>query len=163
MSRQTVLSVFSTEAFDEWGAEGEIEPLLGWRAQAFGFVERFAEGELGWRSGGRLRYRTPDRRASVGTGYHRTVETENGYHALRAFISIAPWEPLTLTADGFLYLYDVPIADFDSSLVGSLAASWRLERRVEVTAATTLASSPYASVDAQVLTRVRVELDGERP
>jgi hypothetical protein len=163
LSHQAVLSVFSTQAFDEWGLEGELEPLTGWRAHGFGFVERFDDGSTGWRSGGRLRYRTPDKRASAGVGYHRTVETENGYHAVRAFASVAPWAPLTLTADGFLYFYDEPIVDISTSIVGSLSAAWRAHRWVEVMAGTTLARSPYASLDAQGIARVSVELDGGRP
>jgi hypothetical protein len=160
LSRMSVLSVFSTETFDEWGAEAELRPLEWLRLSGEGYLQRFEEGDLGARSGAKVRFIHDAPLATVaGVGYRRVVETENGYHALRASASLRP-EPLSFTADGFIYFYDEPIQALSSSIVGVLSAGWDATDQIELLLSSSLARSPYARIDAQGLARLSVALEG---
>lgn len=162
LSRQSVLSVFSTDAFDEWGLESEVRPLRWLRLRADGFVERFeGGGDLGARAGGSVRF-VDDGPISTtaGLAYRRVVETENGYHSIRATLSVRPTPPLTLTGDGYLYAYDEPIQNVSTSVVGIASAAWQVTDPIELVLSGSLARSPYADIDAQILTRLSVALEG---
>lgn len=161
LSRQSVLSAFSTEAFDEWGGEGDYRPLRWLSVGAFGYVERFDSGAYGGRGGGQLRLldHSPQR-GMLSLGWRRVEEVHNGYHALRMSAGMRIIEPLAVTTDGYLYLYDVPIQRQSSSLLGILALAWQALEPLEVTLAGSLAQTPYASVDAQGLLRARIAFQG---
>lgn len=161
LSRQSVLGVFSTDAFDEWSVEGDLRTPHWLGVGAFGAVQRFEGGDLGGRGGGNVRLiGGGSLRTTVSTGYRRVVETENGYHAVRASVSVSPVPPATITADGSAYFYDETIADLSSSIVGAIGAAWRLDRSFEVSLASSLARSPYARLDAQGIARLRIALQG---
>jgi hypothetical protein len=161
LSRQSVLSVFSTAAFDEWGVEADTRIARWMSLAAEGFVERFEDGALGGRGGGTVTLRGGGGQpAAVRLGYRRVQESLNGYHALRASVSLQAAEPLLLSGDGYLYMYDEPIENLSSSVVGVLSAGYRFDRRVDVTLSSSLARSPYATIDAQGLARISLALEG---
>ncbi len=161
LSHQSVLSAFSTEAFDEWGGEAEYRPLRWLSAGAFGFVERFDSGAYGGRGGGQLRLLDPGpQRAMLAVGWRRVEEVHNGYHALRMGAGMRIVEPLALTTDGYLYLYDVAIQQQTSALLGILALVWQALEPLEMTLAGSLAQTPYASVDAQGTLRAAIAFEG---
>ncbi|HZO17103.1 MAG TPA: hypothetical protein VFB62_27690, partial [Polyangiaceae bacterium] len=161
LSRQSVLSVFSTESFDEWGIESEVRPLRWMRLRAEGFVQRFEGGEdLGARAGGGVRFVDDGPvHTTASLGYRRVVETENGYHSMRTSISVRPTPPLSLTGDGFLYAYDEPIHDISTSVVGIASIGWQVTEPIELVVSGSLARSPYAEIEAQGLTRLSVVLE----
>ena len=158
LSRQSVLSVFSTETFDEWGMEAQIDPWAWLRISAEGFVDRFDSGAMGTRSGGSLWLRGDVVRA--GLGYRRVLEERNGYHGLRASTSVRPARDWMLTADAFLYAYDRDIAGVSQSLQGIVAGHWRADERVAMVLSGSLARSPFSALDAQAIARIDVSLDG---
>lgn len=163
LSRQSVLSVFSTEAFDEWGSEALLRPVRWVRFGAEAYLERFEGGDLGYRTGGHMRVSSDGPVPATGRmGYRRVRETINGYHQIRASLSLRPEPRLLLTADGFLYLYDAPIAGISSSIVGVVSAGWKVTEYLDTILATSLARSPYANVDAQGTARLSIALDGGR-
>ncbi len=161
LSRQSVLSVFSTEAFDEWGLEGDVRVATWLRLGGFGYGLRFDDGSWGARAGGNVRVtRDGPTPVSASVGYRRVEESQNGYHGVRGWVSVSPVTDLRLVADAFLYLYDEPIQDFSASIVGVLSAAHRFNEYVEAMLASSVARSPYALVDAQGTARVSVTLEG---
>lgn len=163
LSRQSVLSVFSTEAFDEWGLEGDLRIARWLRLSGLGYGLRFDDGTFGARAGGTVRVlQAGPLPATASAGYRRVSESLNGYHALRANVTVSPISALSLVADGFLYLYDEPIENLSVSIVGVLSAAHRFNDHVEVMLASSLSRSPYALIDAQGTARVSVSLDGGR-
>lgn len=161
LSRQSVLSVFSTEAFDEWGLEADLRVARWLRLNGFGYGLRFDDGTFGARAGGTVRtMRAGPVPVMAALGYRRVSESVNGYHALRASASVTPIPALRLVADGFLYLYDEPIEDLSVSIVGVLSATQRIDEHVEVMLAASLSRSPYALIDAQGTARLSFSLDG---
>jgi hypothetical protein len=161
LSRQSVLSVFSTDAFDEWGLSAEVRPLRVFRVEGDGFLQRLDGGGLGGHGGARVRIVDHGPLlATASVGWGRVVEEENGYHALRASFAMHPVPVVLLAADGFVYLYDEPIEDVSTSVVGSLSAGVEPNDVTSVTLSGSLARSPWAEIDAQTLLRLGVRLEG---
>lgn len=155
MSRQSVLSVFAVDRFDELG--GEARYRVGHRLVVFvgSFVEWFEGGEYGARvrSGVRL---TPDdkHRLLINAVYTRVVEPLNGYHSTRLSLGYRLAAPVFLTAEQYLYLYDSAIRGMNTSTVHALTASYRPKRAWEILLGGSLFSSPYAALDAQTMLRL---------
>jgi hypothetical protein len=163
LSRQSVLSVFSTEAYEEVGA------TTLWRANrhvtvdAGGWVEIYeidragARGNVGASflpgAGGRTRVRV---------GYARMLAPDNGYHGVRAALSRRIALPVTGTLEAFGYLYDEPILGRITSAVYAGTLGWQTTRVVNLTWGASLAQSPYASFDAQTILRLALDLDLSR-
>jgi len=155
MSRQSVLSVFAVDRFDELG--GEARYRIGQSVVAFAgaFVEWFEGGDQGVRLRSGLRM-TPDdkHRLLVNAGYTRVVEPVNGYHSSRLSIGYRVAEPMTVTAEQYCYLYDHAIRGMNTSTVHALNASYRPKRAWEIMLGGSLFNSPYAAMDAQTMVRL---------
>lgn len=155
MSRQSVLSVFAVDRFDELG--GEARYRVGHALQVFAgtFVEWFEGGDHGVRvrSGVRL---TPDdkHRLLVNAVYTRVTEPVNGYHSTRLSLGYRLAAPVVLTAEQYCYLYDQAIRGMSTSTVHALTASYRPKRAWEILLGGSLFSSPYAALDAQTMLRL---------
>jgi hypothetical protein len=155
MSRQSVLSVFAVDRFDELG--GEARYRIGQKVVAFtgAFVEWFESGDNGirLRSGVRV---TPDdhHRLLVNAAYTRVAEPVNGYHSTRLSIGYRIAEPVTVTAEQYCYLYDHAIHGVSTSTVHALNASYRPKRAWEIMLGSSLFNSPYAALDAQTMVRL---------
>lgn len=155
MSRQSVLSVFAVDRFDELG--GEARYRLGQRVVAFlgSFVEWFESGDTGLRLRSGVRV-TPDdkHRMLVNAIYTRVMEPANGYHSTRLSIGYRVADPVIVTAEQYCYLYDHAIRGIDTSTVHALNASYRPARAWEIMFGGSLFNSPYAALDAQTMLRL---------
>jgi hypothetical protein len=162
LSRQSVLSVFSTDKFNEWGLEGGYRPLRWLSLGASGYIERFETGDVGGRGGGSLRFfHEGNTRVVTGLSYRRVVETENGYHSLRAMVKVEPPIPVELMVDGYGYFYDEVIQGASGSEVVVVSAGVRPTDVVKLVLGGSIASTPFAALDAQALARVAVDWEGD--
>jgi hypothetical protein len=155
MSRQSVLSVFAVNRFDEGG--GELRYHLSPRVVLFGgtFVEWLQDEGMGYRArGGAKIYPDDDHRLLVQFAYTRVHEPENGYHGTRVSAVYRLTVPVTVTAEQYTYLYDIAIRGMRTSSVQALTASWRFKSQWELMLGSSLFHSPYAAVDAQSMLRL---------
>jgi len=155
MSRQSVLSVFAVDRFDEVG--GELRYHATPRVLLFGgsFVEWLAGEGVGSRTrAGAKIYPDNAHRLMIQLSYTRVVEPENGYHATRISAVYRLLAPVTLTAEQYTYLYDVAIRGVSTSSVQMATSSWRFHRKWELMLGGSLFHSPYAAVDAQGMLRL---------
>jgi hypothetical protein len=160
LSRQSVLSVFGTSAFDEWGGALTYRPLRHLAMSASAYAQR-ADGEgLGMRSLARL-WTTLDaaERWRLSASHIRLRAVENGYHSLRAAVGYAFSARLSSNADLYVYRYDEPILGRRYSLVQAFNVGYRTESAFALLCGISLVQSPYAQADLQSLVRVTHELD----
>ena len=163
LSRQSVLSVFTTEAYEEIGGNAVVRPVPGLALETGGWLEiydadrRGARGDLGARI-----QPGAGKRTVVRVGYSRVVAVENGYHGARLALSHRIALPLTGTVEAYGYLYDEPILGRTTSSVYAGTLGWQAARAVNLTWGASLAQSPYASVDLQTLLRLILDFDFSR-
>lgn len=161
LSRDSVLSVFGTSAFDEWGGVLTHRPLrhLGVSGSAYA---QHTEGEgLGMRSLVRL-WTTLDEaeRWRLSAAHARLIAHENGYHSLRGALGYAISARVTGSADLFVYRYDEPILGRRYSVVQALNVEYRAPSAFALLCGVSLVQSPYAEADFQSLVRLSQELGG---
>jgi hypothetical protein len=157
LSRQSVLSAFSTESFREVGATIGYRPLRHIEIAPHGYLEAFPEQEYGARGGVRLAVDVDaERRTRLVLGYGRVVLQETGYHSLQNSLSHRLAVPLTLSLDARHYAYDHPIEGHPGSTVFAVSCGWRFARGGDLLFGASLANTPYAARDLQTLVRVRV-------
>jgi hypothetical protein len=154
MSRQSVLSVFAVDRFDELGGEGQYQVSPSFRVFSGVFVERFGHGGLGTRTRGGIRW-SPDveHRVMVNGSYSRVTETNNGYHSTRLSLGYRVSPPLTLTAEQYQYLYDKAIAQVTTSSVHVVTATYKPILPISILLAGSVFESPYAARDFQAMLR----------
>lgn len=153
LSRQSVLSVFASNRFDEVGgtATARLGELL--TLEGAGFLTVYDDGRPGVRSEASVRL-VPDRRTTLRLSYVRLLAPKNGYHSLRASFSRRLLLHTTGTFEAYHYLYDHTIADYRSSSVYAGTLGQRLAAAWSVLVGASLARTPYAGIDAQALARV---------
>ena len=155
MSRQSVLSVFAVDRFDELG--GELRYHVTPRILVFGgtFVEWLAGDGVGSRTRiGTKIYPDDSHRLMIQLAYSRVVEPENGYHATRISAVYRLSAPVAVSAEQYTYFYDVAIRGVRTSSVQLATTSWRFHRRWEAMLGGSLYHSPYAAMDAQAMLRI---------
>jgi hypothetical protein len=155
MSRQSVLSVFAVDRFDELG--GEARYRIDQRFQVFlgSFVEWFEGGDHGTRIRSGVRATPDDRhRMLINVVYTRVTEPINGYHGTRFSVGYRVSDPVVVTAEEYCYLYDHAIRGISTSTVHALNASFRPARAWEIMFGGSLFNSPYAALDAQTMLRL---------
>lgn len=155
MSRQSVLSVFAVDRFDELG--GELRYHLTPRILVFGgsFVEWLAGDGAGSRTRvGTKIYPDDSHRLMIQFAYSRVVEPENGYHATRISAVYRLLAPVTVSAEQYTYFYDVAIRGMHTSSVQLATTAWRFHRQWEAMLGGSLFHSPYAAMDAQAMLRL---------
>jgi hypothetical protein len=160
LSRQSVLSVFGTSAFDEWGGALTYRPLRHLAVTGSAHAQRTEGERLGMRSQARL-WTTLDEgeRWRLSAAHTRLLTVENGYHSLRAGLGYAFSARVSSNADVFVYRYDEPILGRRYSLVQVLNVGYRSESAFALLCGVSLVQSPYARADFQSLVRVTQELD----
>ena len=164
LSRQSVLSVFSTEPFDEVGGGAAVTVLEGLQLGAAGYGQRLGDGELGMRLRSHVRFVPRGfKRLTVRAGYHRVAESVNGYHAPRLAVSCRIIDPVTLTADSYFYFYDTPIRGVDSAWVGAANARWSFLEHWSLLFGGSLSRTPYGALDGQGIARLELDLDWVTP
>jgi len=153
LSRQSVLSVFTTDRFDEVGTMATLRALKSLTLEGSGFLTLYDDNRPGARSEGTVRF-VADARTVLRVSYVRLLAPSNGYHSLRTSLSRQlPWQT-SATLEAYAYFYDRLLLGYRSSAVyaGTLAyqpsSSWRLLWGAS------LARTPYAGLDAQTLLRV---------
>jgi hypothetical protein len=161
LSRQSVLSVFSTSAYDEVGGDLAYRPWRFLTVGVEGWGQRFLEGDFGARAGANVRLR-PDlpEKPTLVIGYRRVVEFDNGYTSLRAAVAVSPMATLLLTTESFTYLYDEPIRGVTNSFVGVQSARYAFLKWLALTLSGSVARTPYAEHDVQGLARLEIDVEG---
>ncbi|MBW2458079.1 MAG: hypothetical protein JRI68_26480 [Deltaproteobacteria bacterium] len=161
LSRQSVLSVFSTDAFNEVGGAASYRIWEALRIGAQGYVNLFDDGTTGWRTTGNARLAVdPADRLILRLGYTRYTGPVNGYHQVRGAAAYQVIDPLRLTAESYGYFYDEAIRDTSAAWLGALNGEWSFSKHWATLLGGSVAVTPYAEVDAQLLARLRLRLAG---
>ena len=160
LSRQSVLSVFSTDGYDELGGTFTAKLLRWLRLDTNGYVESYrgtgpgARGEAAARISLGQEYPTLLRVA-----YSRVIAPRNGYQALRVSFSRKLSQRLSSTLEAYGYFYDSPVAGYTTSSVYAGTASYRVIDPLEILLTASVAQSPYAASDAQTMLRATYHFD----
>ncbi|HEY6722599.1 MAG TPA: hypothetical protein VI197_01170 [Polyangiaceae bacterium] len=161
LSRQSVLSVFSTDGYHEAGGG------LRWRVDprftlgGGGWVDVYdGEHQPGARLHGSARYATSGAFPTVASvTYSRLIAPDNGYHGMKVALSRRLLPPLTATLQLFGYFYDEPVEGYRTSSIYSTTLEYALLERLALLWGGSLARSPYASLDASTLLRLSYQLE----
>jgi hypothetical protein len=161
LSRQSVLSVFATDPFDEVGSEIRYRVARWMVVDGDGYLEMVGRGELGVRTGLELGF-FPDamRRLSIRTGYRRVSAPDNGYHSARVSLRWRVIQALAAVGEHYVYLYDQPIRGISMSSVENATLEWSGFKAWKFLLGSSLFSSPYARWDAQALAKVSYTFGG---
>lgn len=160
LSRQSVLSVFSTDAYEEAGGSGVLRVTDRFAVEGGGWVQlydashRGARGEIGIRA-----IPGAGRRTVVRVTYARVLAVDNGYHSVRASLSRKLLTALTGTLEAYGYFYDEAIRERTTSAFYSGTLSYQATQALNLLWGASLAQSPYASVDAQTIVRASCAFD----
>jgi len=160
LSRQSVLSVFSTDGFDEVGGTLSAKLLRWLRLDTNGYVEAYrgtgpgARGEAAARIALGSAYPTLFR-----VGYSRVIAPKNGYQALRVSLSRKLSHRLSSTLEAYGYFYDAAVAGYKTSSMYAGTASYQVSDPFEIMWTASVAQSPYASFDAQTMLRATYHFD----
>jgi hypothetical protein len=153
LSRQAVLSVFSTDRFDEVGAVTTLHALEGVTLEGSGFLTLYDDNRPGTRSEGTLRL-VPDAKTVVRLSYVRLLAPNNGYHSLRTSLSRQLFRRASATAEAYAYFYDHAVLGYRTSSVYAGTLSYDAALSLHLLWGVSVARTPYAALDAQTLLRV---------
>lgn len=163
LSRQSVLSVFGSAAYDEVGSYATVRVGPALTLFGAGFVQRY-DGE--GRNGGRAELSArafvgPSRRTFLRLTYARVQTADNGYHSLRSALGRRFAAYLRGTLEAYEYFYDRAILGYRASSVYAGTVTFEPTRELNLLWGASLAHSPYASLDAQTELRVCYTWDAE--
>lgn len=156
----SIFSVFDTDAWHELGAELDYTGVAQVRLSARGSAQLYEEGTPGAR--GSLRaVLTPESgyRWRVVLEAQRLVAAARGYVLSRGAFAFRPDELWTMTADLALYLYDHEVNGLHSSTVALGSLERALGSGLAASLAGSVASTPYAKHELQVMARLSLALD----
>lgn len=160
LSRQSVLSVFTRDAYDELGGSFRLRPTSKITLQALAFVNGYSDGEFGGRTETSASAWVDERRLTfVRLAYARVVAPDNGYNSVRASVARKLGRSLTTTVEGYYYFYDHAIRGARSSSVYAATLSYRTASSVSLLLGASLAKTPDARVDAQGQLRLSCDFD----
>lgn len=158
LSRQSVLSVFSTEAYQEVGGTAGYRFSDGFGITSGGWVEFYDQDRRGAR--GEVTADMSPGQTQIRCGYGRVVAIGNGYHSLRASAMRKIVANLSGTLEAYGYRYDSPIRGQGVSLYAAGTLLAHVAPEASFLWGVSIARSPYANVDAQTLVRFAWALDG---
>jgi hypothetical protein len=158
LSRQSVLSVFSTDRFDEAGGIATLTLSRAVRLEGAAFLTIYDEHRPGARSEGTLRM-APDERSLVRLSYVRVLAPHNGYHSLRTSLSRRLLVATVGTLEAYGYFYDHAVQSYRTSAVYAATVSRQLSTPWSLLLGGSLARTPYAAMDAQALVRLSYTVD----
>jgi hypothetical protein len=160
LSRQSVLSVFGTSAYDEVGGFLTWQVLEPLRLETSGYLEKYDTGRPGARSDivARLELGAAHR-TLVRAGYGRVLVADTGYHSVRFSMARDVTKELVGSVEAYGYFYDQPVRGYRASEVYSATLGYRASELLELLWGASLFHSPYARLDAQTLLRLSYELD----
>jgi hypothetical protein len=154
LSRQSVLSVFSTDGYEEVGGTLTAKLLRWLRLDTNGYIEAYRGTGPGARGEAALRFTwDADNPTLVRVGYTRVIAPKNGYQALRFSVSRKLCSKLSSTLEAYGYFYDDPIAGYKTSSLYAGTASYQVIDPLEIMWTASAARSPYAALDAQTMLR----------
>ncbi|HVW29641.1 MAG TPA: hypothetical protein VHC69_29965 [Polyangiaceae bacterium] len=160
LSRTSVLSVFSTSAYDETGVFAKLTATRRVAVDASGFAQIYDGSRPGGRGDVAVTFVADRaRRTLLRLSYARLVAPENGYHSSRASVSERLLPPLTLTVESYLYWYDHAVRGYRTSSVFAGTLGFRPRGPFGALLASSLAESPYARLDAQAMLQLSCDLD----
>jgi hypothetical protein len=160
LSRQSVLSVFSTANYDELGGAASFRVLPELRLDANGYLELYDGSRPGARSELAARFLVAEARPTlIRIAYARVLAPDNGYHSLRLSLSRRLLPRLSSTLEAYGYFYDRPVQGYVTSSVYAGTLSYQALDALEVMAGGSLAQTPYAAFDAEALLRVSYAFD----
>ncbi len=160
LSRQSVLSVFSTNTYEEVGGTFGAKLQRWLRLEANGYLEAYRDTGPGARGEIATRLRLDQAHATfVRIAYARVIAPQNGYQAMRISLSRRLVERLFATLEGYGYFYDAPVAGYRTSSMYAGTASYRVLEPLDVLWSVSVARSPYAALDAQTMLRVTYRFD----
>lgn len=160
LSRQSVLSVFSTDGFEEVGGTLTAKVLRWLRFDTNGYIEAYrgtgpgARGDAAARIAFGSVYPTLMR-----VGYTRVIAPKNGYQALRLSFSRKLSQRLCSTLEAYGYIYDEPVAHYKTSTMFAGTASYQVTDPLEIMWTASVAQSPFAALDAQTMLRATYRFD----
>jgi hypothetical protein len=160
LSRQSVLSVFSTASYDELGGSATFRALPQLRFDANGYLELYSGSRAGARSELAARFLIDQNRQTlVRVAYARVLAPDNGYHSVRLSLSRQLQPRLTSTLEAYGYFYDRPVLGYRTSSVYAGTLSYQALAALDVLFGGSLARTPYAAFDAEALLRVSYAFD----
>lgn len=159
LSRQSVLSVFSTASYQEFGLASRYRLKEHISLSGSAWAQDYDDSGPGARFTGELRAASDSRTArTIVAGYTRVATLDGGYHSVRGALSQQLARQLTGTLQSFLYLYDVPIADKKTSMSHAVTLDYGFSDAWSLLWGASLASSPYANFDAGTQMRLSYAL-----
>jgi hypothetical protein len=160
LARTSVLSVFSTSAYDETGGEVTVRATENLSFEGTGYLQLYDGGRPGGRSEESAKFVADrNRRTLLRLSHARLLAPENGYHSLRASVSQQLLRTLTGTLEAYFYLYDRAIREYRSSSVFAGTLTMRPDRVFGVMVAGSVAETPFARLDAQALVQLTCDFD----
>jgi len=158
LSRQSVLSVFSSDRFDEAGGVATLRLLDELRLEAACFATLYDDHRPGARNEVTLRL-AASRRSQLRLSYARVLAARNGYQSIRSSWQERLSARLQSTLEAYHYLYDHEISGYRASSVYAGTLSYEPDERFGLLWGASLSRTPYAGLDAQTLVRLTVALD----
>jgi hypothetical protein len=160
LSRQSVLSVFSTDGFEEVGGTLTAKLLRWLRLDTNGYIEAYRGTGPGARGEAAVRVNLDSEHPTlVRVGYSRVIAPKNGYQALRVSLSRKLSRRFSSTLEAYGYFYDAPVAGYKTSSMYAGTASYQVCDPLEIMWTASVAQSPYASYDAQTMLRATYHFD----
>jgi hypothetical protein len=156
----SILAAFGGGSWHELGAEASWRPT-----DTFRFIVRAAGQAYVDRPGLRASARAVwvpdavDQRTQVIGEVVRVGAGTNGYTNVRAAVRYRVAEFLTASADGAVYLYDQPVRGTQLSAMALGSFEYAFMPRLRFMLSGSLASTPFAALDAQLLGRAVFELE----
>jgi hypothetical protein len=158
LSRQSVLSVFSSDRLDEAGGSATLSLSRAVRLEGAAFLTIYDGHRPGARSEGTFRF-AADQRSLVRLSYVRLLAPRNGYHSLRTSLSRRLLVATSGTLEAYGYFYDHAVQSYRTSSVYAATLSRQLSAPWSVLVGGSLARTPYARLDAQALVRLSYVVD----
>lgn len=160
LSRQSVLSVFSTDGFEEVGGTLTTKLQRWLKLDTNGYIEAYRGTGPGARGEAAARVLLDSVYPTlVRVGYTRVIAPKNGYQALRLSLSRRLSRRLSSTLEAYGYIYDEPVAGYKTSSMYAGTASYQVIDPLEIMWTASVAQSPFAALDAQTMLRATYRFD----
>lgn len=158
LSRQSVLSVFSSSRFEEAGGSATWRLSDALRLEGASYLTVYDRGGPGSRSEGSVRF-SPDRRTVLRARFARVLAAKNGYFSLRLSLSRRLLRATSGTLEAYNYFYDRAVQSYRTSSVYAATVSHSFSAPISLLVGGSLSRTPYASLDAQTLVRLSIAYD----
>jgi hypothetical protein len=160
LSRQSVLSVFSTDGYEEAGATVALRALSWLRFEGRGYLMFYDDTDPGGRGEIAARILTSQSLPTLlRVAYARVIAPKNGYQSVRVSLSRPLSRRIGSTLEGYGYFYDKEILGYSISSVFAATLSYRVCDPFDLLWGASIASSPYAAFDAQTMLRASYAFD----